>query len=498
MNIDSIIILNPDYHFKNDIDRVVMYSNKQVYHNSSIEWIGYIHPIQAMILGVFTDFKPLKEHLNDLEKHFHLSHEKIVEIISPYISNPEPFYTEIGNVKILFPKNVLIPKDIVADKSIHYDFDMSAFECNSIDLSAERMHRSPQSLLFMLTNECVTQCKYCYADKQKVYKPLNTNKILDIIEEAKKLQLSYIDIIGGEIFCRKDWDIILRKLVEYKLTPSYISTKVPINKNLIEKLHKTGYQNVIQISLDSLNEDVLQNIICCKVGYIKNIQKGIELLQQYGFKIQIDTILTKFNSDQEQLTELFNYISNLKKLIYWEIRVPEASIYTPNTFKEIKADKNKLMSTCKFIKNTLIPHAKFTIYVSDEALEDIYQKGKPSDECFKGGACGILNNRLFVLPDGKVSICEQLYWHPQFIIGDLSKQSLCEVWNSPKALALFKMGKESFNKQSYCSQCKAFDYCNKQHRRCFVKVIKAYGSQNWDFPDPRCQYAPSFTSDLKY
>lgn len=50
IDINNIYILNPDYHFKNDIDRIVMYSNKQVKYNASIEWIGYIHPFQAMIL----------------------------------------------------------------------------------------------------------------------------------------------------------------------------------------------------------------------------------------------------------------------------------------------------------------------------------------------------------------------------------------------------------------------------------------------------------------
>ncbi len=52
IDINNIYILNPDYHFKNDIDRIVMYSNKQVKYNASIEWIGYIHPFQAMILSL--------------------------------------------------------------------------------------------------------------------------------------------------------------------------------------------------------------------------------------------------------------------------------------------------------------------------------------------------------------------------------------------------------------------------------------------------------------
>lgn len=36
----------------------------------------------------------------------------------------------------------------------------------------------------------------------------------------------------------------------------------------------------------------------------------------------------------------------------------------------------------------------------------------------------MLKQLAFVLPDGKVSACEQLYWHPQFIIGDLKNNLL--------------------------------------------------------------------------
>ena len=40
----------------------------------------------------------------------------------------------------------------------------------------------------------------------------------------------------------------------------------------------------------------------------------------------------------------------------------------------------------------------------------------------------MLKQLAFVLPDGKVSACEQLYWHPQFIIGDLKKRKRLRVY----------------------------------------------------------------------
>ena len=46
----------------------------------------------------------------------------------------------------------------------------------------------------------------------------------------------------------------------------------------------------------------------------KKIKNTITLLEKYGFKIQIDTILTKFNSDIKSILELFNYLKSASNL----------------------------------------------------------------------------------------------------------------------------------------------------------------------------------------
>ena len=152
----------------------------------------------------------------------------------------------------------------------------------------------------------------------------------------------------------------------------------------------------------------------------------------------------------------------------------------------------------RFVKEEIIPDSRFRIYLSSEALEEKFHAGKADDEYFNGGTCGILNDRLFILPDGKVGVCEQLYWHPQFVIGDLKKQSLEEIWSSDKALELFHLHRNLFETGSPCTECKILDSCNQRHRRCFVKTVKAYGINKWNYPDPRCQFAPVFNSNLRY
>lgn len=79
------VLLNPDYHFKNDIDRIVLYSGKQVNNYSSPEWISYLHPIQAEILSAFCHRKSLSEQCQVMSDYFKVSKENIAKMIEPYL-----------------------------------------------------------------------------------------------------------------------------------------------------------------------------------------------------------------------------------------------------------------------------------------------------------------------------------------------------------------------------------------------------------------------------
>ena len=499
MNKEDIIILNPDYHFKNDLDRIAMYSKKNVAVYSSSEWISYIHPAQAMILSLFTVTRPLKEQLALLSSKFHFSLEKAEKIISPFINNEETIYTEFASVKILFPKNVLVNMDRVAPEKIQYDIKPKDLKCSAINLKQDRLHRAPESMLFMLTNKCVTSCKYCYADKRTAYEELSTERILELVEEAHNLQVSNIDVIGGEVFCRKDWDIIIKAMVDANVMPTYISTKFPITPRIANMLHDTGYNNVIQISLDSLNEENLKKLIGIMPGYVNKMQQGIQSLEEYGFKIQIDTVLTKYNTAEEDIKALYEYVKGIKNLAYWEVRVPSASIYYPETFLEARASRSALENVYSFIEEIILPASEIKIILSKDELDYKFRETKCTDSYFRTGICGFLEKSMFVLPDGKVSYCERLYWHPKFIIGDLRTQSIAEVWQSEKAKELF-VWKKSFyeGSKSICVSCKAFDFCHEKHKKCWMKIIQAYGTEHWDYPDPRCEFAPELINDVLY
>ena len=129
-------------------------------------------------------------------------------------------------------------------------------------------------------------------------------------------------------------------------------------------------------------------------------------------------------------------------------------------------------------------------------LTERYFETEGGSRNFICGRCSANYSNMFILPDGKVTICEQMYWNPRFIIGDLTKQSIEEVWNSPRALGLAFPKQENFRDASICKKSSIFAECYQFHNKCYVDVIKGYGDENWDFPDPRCKYAPPFLYNL--
>lgn len=497
MKNNQIWILNPDYVLKNDNDRICMFAKKDLSFDSTPDWIGYIHPYQAMILGLLTELCPVGEKILALSKHLHVSASRIYDLIKSFMGNKTPVYTTWQGINVGFPKNVLINPENLENPPV-YDFSIEDLRCSSTDLTHDRSHRAPHSALWMLTNKCATNCKYCYADRQTPHLPLSTERILAIIDEFSKLKMGYVDIIGGEVFLRKDWDIILKRLVDNKLSPTYISTKIPITEFLVDKLYHTGYKKTVQISLDSLNDSTLHKIIGTENGYVEKVKQGIMLLEKRNYPIQIDTILTSENASIDEIMTLYEYIKDIKNLTLWEIRVPQYTLYTQDTFSTIKATRSQLRNLQDFVGADLQSKADIKIIFSAEALDEGYREEGPECECFKGGSCGILQNRIFILPDGKVTVCEQMYWHKDFVIGDLTTSSVEEIWNSQRALKLFNFSKSIYRKDSPCTKCPYFDDCNNKKRRCVVRVIKAYGSENWDFPDPRCEFAPPFKNNLIY
>lgn len=479
--------------------RSVLFATTYESEGSSPGWVSFIHPLQAALLSFFTYCRPLGETLALLADFFCRPEEQLITWVSGFIENLQPICTVSAQGRICFPKRVLIEAGRTGNK-VRFDcLDASNFIWKKLDLTGRRLYTGPLQVTLMLTNRCVTHCRYCYADTvTQVVHPLATERILELVDEAACMPVRQFNLMGGEVFLHRDWPIILEKLVNSGIAPEYISTKIPFTKTLIAALQKSGFKGVIQVSLDACNSSVLSGLLGVDKGYVERVWRGLRLLDESELHYQVATVLTTCNGSVRLLTELYNKLVTLKHIRDWRI-VPVSNSITKSydDFKVLKPSVG-LMDEIWNCLEQKTAESPFPILIGRESVKKVYRTISGGSRCFSGKECSALTSHLFILPDGKVSICEQLYWNPRFLIGDVTQDSLASVWNSSYARQLCCLSSADISAQSPCKTCRLFEECFGYHNRCWSDVIKAYGPEYWDYPDPRCCLAPPLKYDLGY
>lgn len=497
---EEVYIINPDYIIKNDENRYVLYNHWNL-KNDSVQIRTFLHPLQVQLFSYFSqEPRTFGENLIAIAKDYGYSVEEVKDMLTPFIENKQIKILKYQDGKSLIPKNFIIN---IANSKKEYkplfsgkpDYDPS----QAVDLQTGRLNKAPYNITFMLTNKCCTQCCYCYADtKTTVQHYVPVERIICIIEEAKKLQLHNINILGGEVFLYKNWDTVLTEIIKNGFMPELISTKIPIDEEIIRKLKATGYTNILQLSIDTLDQNAASQTLHVSQGYVEKIKKGVALLEQYEIPYQVGTVLTKWTAGSQNLCDLYVFFCDKKCLKQWEIRQAMYSLgKSASNFLEISAKRAIIKEIATLVKNEFIPHASFKITMEENAAENKFRISKDGCRSFKHGQCSAMNTHLFILPDGKATICEQLYWNPDFIVGDINHSSLEEIWHSPQMMKFVNLRREDIHKESACKTCNFFEMCFSTDRnRCWADVIKAYGSQCWDFPDPYCYFAPELKNDI--
>lgn len=486
------IVFNHCYKFHHDVKRTYILNSEEPENSEYIDhqWRSKIHPIFAMVLSLLSE--PLTE--NDaIERISYFLDVEEVEaqtLLLKLKNSEESFIIDYDGVTSIFPKNIIIDSANATMSSRVYS--PSDFAYSELDLKQERFIKAPLGIVYMVNNTCATDCVYCYADKSTKCSLIPFEKVVDTVKEARSLDIQNFSVVGGEYFLYKQWDKLLDVMIEYGYKPDLISTKVPITLQTILKYKK--YNLPIQISLDSLDENKLSTILNVNPSYLEKIRKTITLLDENDIKFQIATVLTRYNNNVDDLEKMYSFLSQFKNLSRWEIRVGFKSLYSKDDFEDIIINKEDVVNIEKWVKAKEESSTMYILWSPNDGKK--YFKTEGGSRNFVGARCSANYSHMVILPDGQVTICEQLYWNPRFLIGNIQEESIQQIWNSPKALGLAFPKKEDFSNKSVCKTCKIFDECMAFPNRCIADVLKGYGSENWDYPDPRCIKAPAFINKM--
>lgn len=480
------LVFNHRYFLRNENDKIVILMKPDSVNTSSI---CVLHPIYAMIL-CFVDGCTIDEASKRASIYLDIDKDKIKDILKPLMFNK----IKIEGYESVFPEFTLVEFQESTGKR---GLNPNDFYCDNLNLKLSRL-KAPADIICNITMKCYVDCFYCYANRSKnTEHKMSVDKICTLIEEAYNLGVVSFKLMGGDIFLYKEWEIILRKLKQFDYSPC-ISTKLPLLEKDVLKLKELLDNKIpLQISLDSLLPKNIEKILRINgEKYMENMKSFIILLEKHKIAYTIHTVLNSEN-DISDIKSIQKFINKKEFIKEWYVDSAKCSMYLPYGFDHYKPKKENILLVAEYLYMLSETTNNFRIHAPSYS--------KNINNISKERKSKIFNNRvscsgnvssMYILPDGKVTLCEELYWHPHFIMGDLNQNSIEEVWNSSKANSLFYIMQSEFAKESPCSTCKEFLECRSYKHVCWRDVILAYGQDKWYYPDPFCPRAPLIKKDM--
>jgi len=189
-----------------------------------------------------------------------------------------------------------------------------------------------------VTSRCNFRCLYCMPNTPFEWEPrenvLSYEEMFEFLKLAIDEGVKKIRLTGGEPLLRKDLDVFVKMLYDYK--PSLdlaLTTNGYYLKEYAKKLKNAGLKRV-NISLDTLNPEIAKKI--AQKDVLDKVLQGIDEAIKVGLKVKLNTVVMQGINDKEIL-DLLEFAKS-KNIIIRFIEFMENERAYPG-IKRVGADK---------------------------------------------------------------------------------------------------------------------------------------------------------------
>jgi len=161
--------------------------------------------------------------------------------------------------------------------------------------------RTINYLRLSVTDRCDMRCMYCMpaegVAKLDHYEVLSYEELLVLARAAVAVGVEKIRVTGGEPLVRKGILGFLRELAEIPgLQQLVLTTNGQMLAGMADELKQAGVQR-LNVSLDSLNSEVFQQITRC--GDLGRVLAGLEAAERAGLPIKLNMVVMRGVNDHE-------------------------------------------------------------------------------------------------------------------------------------------------------------------------------------------------------
>lgn len=344
--------------------------------------------------------------------------------------------------------------------------------------------KAPFHLSWEITSKCNFKCVHCrgFNDISQGYieDNISLEDYFRVIDDLASNEILSLGITGGEPFMHKDILSIIERAKQKRFKLIIYTNGSYINEDIAKKLQLfLETDDIIHISLDGgIKED---NDRQRGKGSFEKTLKGLKVISKYRLPFRLTVVPTIFN-----IEHIENIILLAKKYGAHEVSAVPLMDVGRATGKNLRPDINVLfdkeITMIRLAKKNKIlysggvfgPVCMFNC-IPGIIESEITRKKIP----FSKRICDAGTRQLYINCKGDVFPCHLFAKDNKFLIGNIYKNTLKEIWENKK-LNIFKTGIEMNN--SKCENCPAWSICDGGCMGLSWNV-----SKKLNVPDPRCQ-----------
>ena len=366
--------------------------------------------------------------------------------------------------------------------SISADLQAVLPDYGSYTFSAHRLER-PISVGIAFTNSCRYNCRYCFAERNYC-----TDLSLDVwrkfFHQLTRNEIFRIDICGGDIFARNDSINILEEMVGRDFV-FFLSTKSNISKEVARRLREfeigmpTGHphlQRPIQISLDAVDDDVASSLVGCQ-NYFYTARTSIANLLEQGISPRLKCVITPFNVREPP--KLIEYFTGMGVEEFQFVQYSR-SHYRHDERLFLSYEQKRFIAEMAETIRCKYPNIRVTF---QQDMSAGGPKNLSEEEWGKRSTCSGGRTACIVHPNGDMTLCDQLPHQKEFVVGNVFKTPIEEIWKSKMLVDLIYPSRSKFQ-GTVCYSCSGYEECHRLKGYCFRDSFLSYGTI-YDAP-PNC------------
>jgi radical SAM protein with 4Fe4S-binding SPASM domain len=300
-----------------------------------------------------------------------------------------------------------------------------------------------------VTRQCDTRCRLCYVNSgQALPDTLTGDEIFDAIDQMVEIGVQFIALSGGDPLTRDDLPDILTHICDHHGRKAGVSTSLlSLSKGLAKDFKRLGV--LVQVSLDGSTAEL--NDWNRGQGAYEKAMKGIELLNEFEVPFRFAYVIYRHN------------VGDIESMVNLGVELGA---------REIAFGKAKLAGRAATASEQIAPGVEEMIPVYHKLYRaeiDTRSTGTRIRCKYNQGLLSGLDDRVGCLPcgagrtlvhvayNGAIVPCSLLDGSEDFLLGNIRKDKLEDVWENSAVLRAFR--DTTADDIAVCRECPAKYLC---------------------------------------